>query len=220
VKKPVGKGGRKEPSSDASASDDHEIWWQAAATVEPLKRGKPRVHPASSGAVTETPAPPAKPFSKPDTRLAAKAPSAGNTAAAHSASAPRTKTTPIAPPELALFDRKSIRKIRGGRAEIEARVDLHGMRQDEAHGALRAFLRRCHSRGLRFVLVITGKGKTASATDSVSTEGSDRGVLKRNVPRWLEEPDVRSIVVSYTTAAIRHGGEGALYVHLRSKDRT
>ena len=48
----------------------------------------------------------------------------------------------------------------------------------------------------------------------------DRGVLKRNVPRWLEEPDVRSIVVSYTTAAIRHGGEGALYVHLRSKDRT
>ena len=94
------------------------------------------------------------------------------------------------------------------------------MRQDEAHGALRAFLSRCHSRGLRFVLVITGKGKTASATDGISPEARDRGVLKRNVPRWLEEPDVRSIVVSYTTAAIRHGGEGALYVHLRSKDRT
>jgi DNA-nicking Smr family endonuclease len=44
-------------------------------------------------------------------------------------------------------------------------------------------------------------------------------VLKRNVPRWLEEPDVRSIVVSYTTAAIQHGGEGAIYVHLRARHR-
>jgi DNA-nicking Smr family endonuclease len=215
VKKPLGKSGRKEP-----ASDDHEIWWQAAATVEPLKRGKPRVHPASTNAMPETPVPAQKPLSKPETRSAPKASSAGSTAAAQSAAAPRTKTTPSAPPELATFDRKSIRKIRGGRAEIEARVDLHGLRQDEAHGELRAFLKRCHSRGLRFVLVITGKGKTAGAIDGAPPDqGRDRGVLKRNVPRWLEEPDVRSIVVSYTTAAIRHGGEGALYVHLRSKDR-
>ena len=71
------------------------------------------------------------------------------------------------------------------------------------------------------MLVITGKGKTASEHDAYfARRERDRGVLKRNVPRWLEEPDVRSIVVSYTTAAIRHGGEGALYVHLRSKDRT
>ena len=214
MKKPVGKGGRKEP-----VSDDHEIWWQAAATVEPLKRGKPRVHPSSTNDMPETPATPKSP-SKPDARSASKASSAGSTAAAQSAPASRTKTTPNAPPELATFDRKNIRKIRGGRAEIEGRVDLHGMRQDEAHGVLRAFLSRCHSRGLRFVLVITGKGKTASAPDGISPEARDRGVLKRNVPRWLEEPDVRSIVVSYTTAAIRHGGEGALYVHLRSKDRT
>jgi len=40
-------------------------------------------------------------------------------------------------------------------------------------------------------------------------------VLKRNVPRWLDEPDLRPLVVSYTTAAIHHGGEGALYIHLR-----
>jgi DNA-nicking Smr family endonuclease len=44
--------------------------------------------------------------------------------------------------------------------------------------------------------------------------------LKRNVPRWLDEPDMRAIVVSFTTAAIQHGGEGAIYVHLRSKNRT
>ena len=122
---------------------------------------------------------------------------------------------------LATFDRNSVRKIRAGRAEIEARVDLHGMRQHEAHAALRTFLARCHSRGLRFVLVITGKGKATGVSDNLDTgDERERGVLKRNVPRWLEEPDVRSIVVSYTTAAIQHGGEGALYVHLRTKDRS
>ena len=124
------------------------------------------------------------------------------------------------PPDLSTFDRNSARKIRIGRIEIEARVDLHGLRQDEAHAMLRAFLFRSQSRGLRYVLVITGKGKTTSISDRSSRDiERERGVLKRNVPRWLEEPDIRSIVVSYTTAAIHHGGEGAIYVHLRSKDR-
>lgn len=90
------------------------------------------------------------------------------------------------------------------------------MRQHEAHAALKAFLTGCHSRGLRFVLVIPGKGKAANSED----HHQGRGILKRNVPRWLEEPDLRAIVVSYSTAAMRHGGEGAIYVHLRAKHRT
>jgi DNA-nicking Smr family endonuclease len=35
------------------------------------------------------------------------------------------------------------------------------------------------------------------------------------VPQWLAEPEFRTIVLSYTAASIRHGGEGALYVRLR-----
>jgi DNA-nicking Smr family endonuclease len=35
------------------------------------------------------------------------------------------------------------------------------------------------------------------------------------VPRWLEEPDLRAVVLSYTQAGPRHGGAGALYVRLR-----
>ena len=60
-------------------------------------------------------------------------------------------------PPLADFDRKAVRRIRSGRIDIEARIDLHGMRQDEALGALRAFLYANHARGVRWVLVITGK---------------------------------------------------------------
>jgi DNA-nicking Smr family endonuclease len=213
VKKPRGKGGQKEP-----ASDDDEIWWQMAATIEPLKRGKHRVHPANEAAKQDTSAPRPKPKPEPGQSPTPKVSRAAPQSGAQFEAAERSQATT---PALATFDRNSVRKIRAGRAEIEARVDLHGMRQHEAHAALRTFLARCHSRGLRFVLVITGKGKATGVSDSLDTRDErERGVLKRNVPRWLEEPDVRSIVVSYTTAAIQHGGEGALYVHLRTKDRS
>jgi DNA-nicking Smr family endonuclease len=43
----------------------------------------------------------------------------------------------------------------------------------------------------------------------------ERGVLRRLVPQWLAEPELRAIVLSYDTAGARHGGEGALYVRLR-----
>jgi DNA-nicking Smr family endonuclease len=42
-----------------------------------------------------------------------------------------------------------------------------------------------------------------------------RGVLLRGVPLWLEQPELRAVVLSYTTAGTRHGGDGALYVQLR-----
>jgi DNA-nicking Smr family endonuclease len=124
------------------------------------------------------------------------------------------------PPALAKFDTKKARRIAAGRVEIDARIDLHGLRQDEAHAALVGFLISAHARGHRIVLVITGKGGPPQR-DSVHGDpwGRERGVLKRNVPRWLEEPELRRIVVSHTTAAQRHGGEGALYIHLRAIGR-
>ncbi|MBY0560656.1 Smr/MutS family protein [Hyphomicrobium sp.] len=212
MKKQSGGGGGKGRGS-ADDNDDHEIWRHTAATIEPLKRAKARFHPASDAVKAagvsrpkisaEPERPPVKPRS----------------AHAHPEIA-RPKPSPAKAPDLALFDRNSVRKLRGGRTEIEARVDLHGMRQDEAHMALRSFLFSCQRRGLRFVLVITGKGKTNGKALSEEGYGErERGVLKRNVPRWLDEPELRAIVVSFTVAAIQHGGEGAMYVHLRSKNR-
>ena len=141
-------------------------------------------------------------------------------AAAVKLAPPPPPLKPKPPPPIAAFDRKKVRKIRSGQVEIEARIDLHGMRQDEAHVALVNFLHRCQGKGQRWVLVITGKGKLSDRDDDAPfdmTRPRERGVLKRNVPRWLDEPEVRSLVVSYTLAAIQHGGEGALYVHLRKR---
>ena len=111
-------------------------------------------------------------------------------------------------PALAPLDRRTKQKLSRGRETIDARLDLHGMRQDEAHGALSHFLRRCQADGAKFVIVVTGKGVRGG-------EGSERGVLKREVPRWLQMPEFRDAVVSFEVAAINHGGEGALYVRIR-----
>lgn len=95
------------------------------------------------------------------------------------------------------------------------------MRQAEAHSALRSFLHACHRKGHSVVLVITGKGAPAGTKSDLpwgeAMGRSERGVLRRNVPQWLAHPELRGIVVSFTEAAIRHGGDGALYVHLRRK---
>ena len=193
--------------SGATDNDDAALWHHTVRSIRPLKRAKPRVYQSEEQAA-------APPRSK----------SRSETSASPKRQVPTPQQPPPAAsrpaPPIADFDRKKVKRLRSGRAGIEARIDLHGMRQDEAHAALRAFLHRAHGRGYRMVLVITGKGKMADRSRDEPfdmTQDRDRGVLKRNVPRWLEEPDLRALVVSYTSAAIMHGGEGALYVHLRKR---
>ena len=88
------------------------------------------------------------------------------------------------------------------------------MRQRDAHDQLRRFLKTAQGRGLRHVLVITGKGADQTASKSFYEE-EERGVLRQVVPRWLAERDFANLVVSYSLAPRRLGGEGAIYVRLR-----
>jgi DNA-nicking Smr family endonuclease len=125
---------------------------------------------------------------------------------------PRAKPPPGAPP-LAPLGRRLKQRVARGREPIEARIDLHGMTQREAHGALLRFLERAQAEGVRIALVVTGKGKARSESDSQT----ERGVLKRQVPLWLSLPEFRSFVVGFEDAHIGHGGEGALYVRLRRR---
>lgn len=110
------------------------------------------------------------------------------------------------------LERPVKRKLAKGRLQLEARIDLHGLFQNEAHALLHSFILRAHERGLRHVLVITGKG---------SSMGSE-GALKRAVPMWFSKPEFRHLISSYETSAQTHGGDGALYVRLSKAggDRT
>ena len=112
---------------------------------------------------------------------------------------------PLAPGDSPGVDRRTAEKFRRGQLAVEARLDLHGLTQEEAHRALVSFVQQAHASGLRTVLVVTGKGGF----------GDTRGVLRDAVPRWLNEGDLRPRVLSCAWAQPRHGGGGALYVLLR-----
>ncbi|MGL4975693.1 MAG: Smr/MutS family protein, partial [Bosea sp. (in: a-proteobacteria)] len=122
--------------------------------------------------------------------------------------------TPLAP-----LERKLKTQLKRGIQPIEAVIDLHGMRQDEAHAALHRFIWRAQGDGAKLVLVVTGKGAAGQAHSMFGGqefEGHhERGVLRRMVPHWLRLPDLRPMVVGFDEADQRHGGSGALYVRLR-----
>jgi DNA-nicking Smr family endonuclease len=120
-------------------------------------------------------------------------------------------------------DGATAEKLRRGRIEPDATIDLHGMTQQQAYARLLPFVRRGHEKGYRCVLVITGKGVAPRVeTDDrargfTMPERSKAGVLRSQVPLWLEEQETRPFVVGVQTAHQRHGGAGALYVYLRRK---
>jgi DNA-nicking Smr family endonuclease len=204
--------------SGALTPDEEHLWAHVTGTVHPMRRSiAERVadapdHAGLDNASHSTPSRKAMPDLE---RIAT--PSAGKPRwqPLITQPTPRPKSAPGAQPH---FDRRQAKKIATGKIEIEGRLDLHGLRESEAHVRLRGFLRQAQAQGKRTVLVITGKGRDSDdphAPFDFGHERAPRGILKRNVPRWLAEPEIAPLVVSYTTAHTRHGGDGALYVHLR-----
>jgi DNA-nicking Smr family endonuclease len=116
---------------------------------------------------------------------------------------PAAALPPLVVDRFAGIDRASAERLKRGRHKVEARLDLHGMTQDEAHRALLGFIRAARAAGNRCVLVVTGRGRIGG------------GVLKSAVPRWLDEPAFRPHLLAVATAQPRDGGGGALYVMLR-----
>ncbi|ARP99031.1 Smr/MutS family protein [Pseudorhodoplanes sinuspersici] len=172
------------------SSEDIELWVGVTRSIKPLRKRTPR---APEPPQDEKPAPPAK-------RSVAAKPAA---APVQPVAKPKAKVD--VPPSVTTLDRRTKQKIARGSQTIDARLDLHGYTQAQAHDVLLRFLRATQSRGGRVALVITGKGG----------RGEGSGALKRAVPMWLALAEFRKMVIGFDTAALGHGGEGALYVRLR-----
>jgi DNA-nicking Smr family endonuclease len=154
------------------------------------------------------PSPPTRPASP--TRPAKPAPSAPSRAAVVDL-APDPIAT-LGGPQ-ALERRRHARLVRGKLAP-EARLDLHGMTREAAHAALIGFVQGAQARGLRIVLVITGKGRP-DASDAVVPERT--GILRHSLGHWLAAPPLTGRVVDVRPAHQRHGGAGAVYLVLRRR---
>lgn len=171
--------------------EDRVLWTHVSSSIKPLRAKARNVADESDEA--EATKPPAKQPPK-FKKLASLA---------QVTAAPRAVTKPAAP-SLEPLTRRMKQRVAKGKHAIDARLDLHGFTQSEAHSVLLRFLRSARERDARLVLVITGKGR-----------GGEMGVLRRHVPQWLGLPEFRELVVGFEDAAITHGGEGALYVRVR-----
>jgi len=176
--------------------EDRELWGKVAKTLTPLHPERARDLQEELAQSRED-APP-KPVKTPKTATAIKAPE------------PARKTPALLP--LKQLETRYRRKIVRGVTAIDARIDLHGLTQYQAHDRLVGFLYQAQTRRHRVVLVITGKGGGPEKAYM-----DERGILRRMVPQWLSMPDLRPVVLGYEQAHASHGGAGALYVRIRKR---
>lgn len=188
--------------------EELELWSQIARSAKPLpgKLKSHRVTPpepvVASRPAQPTPAPASvSPFS-----LGAKAADHTETHYFPRTTADHLHAAPVN------MDHKAYQRLKRGKLTPDARIDLHGMTLDRAHPALTRFIMGAHAKGYRLVLVITGKG---SAPDPYDPAPRQRGVLRQQVPMWLQMAPLSAAVLQITPAHQRHGGAGAYYVYLR-----
>lgn len=180
---------------------DRALWDEITREVRPLKRREP------------PPPPPAAPL-KTAPPVLREAPGPGGREPEPVLLAPPPVRVALAPPPELLpgvaggVDKRTLAKLRRGQIPPESRIDLHNMTQSEAYAALGGFLASAQSAGRRCVLVITGKGYRSDGAV---------GVLRTNVPHWLNQPVNRARILAFSHAAPADGGEGALYVLLRRR---
>ena len=106
-------------------------------------------------------------------------------------------------PSAHLLDQNTAQKISKGKISLDGKLDLHGYNQQDAHRLLFEYIENAYYARKRTILVITGKGNMG------------RGVLRENLPKWLQEPAFLRLISGFGQSNAAHGGAGALYVRIR-----
>lgn len=107
---------------------------------------------------------------------------------------------------VAELDDLLMNRLREGQMSPEAHLDLHGLNALQAFEELKFFIRDSWYKGLRVVLVVTGRGKNSPA---------GQAVLRRKIQTWLTQEPFKRVVLAFCTALPQDGGPGSLYILLR-----
>lgn len=169
------------------SASDRALWRRAMEDARKLDRPDSRTEDPRAPATPRVRAAPAQPVEPPRARAPDPAPAVG-----------------------AGLDRRTALRFRRGQMVIDGRLDLHGFTQRDAYGAVASFIADHAARGSRCLLIITGIGRRGG-------DGGAGGVLRREVPRWLQDRALAREVLATAQAQVRDGGAGALYVLLRRK---
>lgn len=156
------------------------------------------VKPIKHTKLTQQPAPPAPRVSK------VKQPS---DEPEHDPFSDYEQLAPVGSEDILQFSRtgiqhKILRNLRNGKYNVEATLDLHGKTVIEARQVLAQFLLGCKQHGIRHVLIIHGKGSHNA-----------KPILKNKLNHWLRQTEQ---VLAFSSATIRDGRSGALYVLLKA----
>lgn len=190
----MGRENRKSPTD--KNSEERDLWQKVTEGIRPLK-GRERPQTATEPKEPKLPKePPGRPPARKPASAEANSPQQG------------LPVGPAAPlPHRTGLNKRDAERLKRGKMQIDAYLDLHGMTLAQAHQRLRSFVIKSQAAGLRCLLVITGTGRTK--------EGG--GALRRELPHWLAEPGLAGRVLGLEQAQPHHGGAGAYYLLLRRK---
>ena len=99
----------------------------------------------------------------------------------------------------------SYKLFKKGKIKPDGIIDLHGYRLKTGKIKLESYILKSYEKNLRNILIITGKGT------------NNLGALKKEVPLWLEDQEIKKFLISYEIAPNNFGGTGALLVRIKNK---
>ncbi len=108
--------------------------------------------------------------------------------------------------DLSSMDGRNAERLRKGKMNVDGRLDLHGFTSDMAWNALKNFVFFSYQNKRRCLLVITGKGWKSQ---------NGIGVLRSQLPKWLNTPELQPFILGFSRAQDKDGGDGAFYIMLK-----
>ena len=105
------------------------------------------------------------------------------------------------------LDSRTKRKLNSDKLVIDAMIDLHGKTEVQAYEIIKNFIKKSYLNELKSIIIITGKG------------ANSKGKLKLKTPLWLKNEELSKFVVGFENMPNNKGGDGALFIKLKNKNK-